>query len=56
MSKVWLVTGSRNGLGRDIAEAALAAGDNVEPVIPTCPLGPAALREPRTTRGLPSYA
>ena len=29
MSKVWLITGSRNGLGRDIAEAALAAGDSV---------------------------
>jgi NAD(P)-dependent dehydrogenase (short-subunit alcohol dehydrogenase family) len=28
MSKVWLITGSGNGLGRDIAEAALAAGDN----------------------------
>src|ERR1700680_2361083 len=27
--KVWLITGSGNGLGRDIAEAALAAGDNV---------------------------
>jgi hypothetical protein len=26
MSKVWLITGSGNGLGRDIAEAALAAG------------------------------
>src|SRR5258708_10544291 len=29
MSKVWLITGSGNGLGRDIAEAALVAGDNV---------------------------
>jgi len=29
MSKVWLVTGSANGLGRDIAEAALAAGDRL---------------------------
>jgi NAD(P)-dependent dehydrogenase (short-subunit alcohol dehydrogenase family) len=29
MSKVWLITGSGNGLGRDIAEAALAAGDIV---------------------------
>jgi NAD(P)-dependent dehydrogenase (short-subunit alcohol dehydrogenase family) len=29
MSKVWLITGSGNGLGRDIAEAALAAGNNV---------------------------
>ena len=29
MGKVWLVTGSGNGLGRDIAEAALAAGDSV---------------------------
>ncbi len=29
MSKVWLITGSGNGLGRDIAEAALAAGDKV---------------------------
>lgn len=26
MSKVWLVTGSASGLGRDIAEAVLAAG------------------------------
>src|SRR6202158_3741176 len=29
ISKVWLITGSGNGLGRDIAEAALAAGDSV---------------------------
>jgi NAD(P)-dependent dehydrogenase (short-subunit alcohol dehydrogenase family) len=28
-SKVWLVTGSASGLGRNIAEAALAAGDSV---------------------------
>jgi NAD(P)-dependent dehydrogenase (short-subunit alcohol dehydrogenase family) len=29
MAKIWLITGSGNGLGRNIAEAALAAGDNV---------------------------
>jgi NAD(P)-dependent dehydrogenase (short-subunit alcohol dehydrogenase family) len=29
MSTIWLITGSGNGLGRDIAEAALAAGDSV---------------------------
>src|ERR1700735_1274660 len=29
MSKVWLITGSGNGLGRDIAQAARAAGDSV---------------------------
>lgn len=29
MAKVWLITGSGNGLGNDIAAAALAAGDNV---------------------------
>ncbi|QMV18294.1 SDR family NAD(P)-dependent oxidoreductase [Granulicella sp. 5B5] len=29
MPKTWLITGAGNGLGRDIAEAALAAGDNV---------------------------
>ena len=27
--KTWLITGSGNGLGRDIAEAALETGDNV---------------------------
>src|SRR6202048_3796355 len=27
--RTWLITGSGNGLGRDIAEAALAAGDSV---------------------------
>src|SRR5260370_15701772 len=29
MPKIWLITGSGNGLGREIAEAALAAGDSV---------------------------
>jgi NAD(P)-dependent dehydrogenase (short-subunit alcohol dehydrogenase family) len=29
MSKVWLITGSARGLGRDITEAALEAGDQV---------------------------
>src|ERR1700689_4132971 len=29
MAKIWLITGSGNGLGRDIAEAALAVGDKV---------------------------
>ena len=29
MAKVWLVTGSARGLGRDIVEAALAAGESV---------------------------
>src|ERR1700722_5130798 len=29
MAKVWLITGSGNGLGRDIAEAALATDDSV---------------------------
>jgi len=29
MPKIWLITGSGNGLGRDITEAALAAGDSV---------------------------
>jgi NAD(P)-dependent dehydrogenase (short-subunit alcohol dehydrogenase family) len=29
MANVWLITGSGNGLGRNIAEAALAAGDSV---------------------------
>ena len=29
MSKVWLVTGSGSGLGRDIAEAVLASGDRL---------------------------
>jgi NAD(P)-dependent dehydrogenase (short-subunit alcohol dehydrogenase family) len=29
MAKIWLITGSGSGLGRDIAEAALAEGDSV---------------------------
>jgi NADP-dependent 3-hydroxy acid dehydrogenase YdfG len=29
MANVWLIRGSGNGLGRDITEAALAAGDSV---------------------------
>jgi NADP-dependent 3-hydroxy acid dehydrogenase YdfG len=29
MAKIWLITGSGYGFGRDIAEAALAAGDSV---------------------------
>ena len=29
MSKVWLVTGSSSGLGRNIAEAVLASGDRL---------------------------
>lgn len=29
MSKVWLVTGSASGLGRNIAEAVLASGDRL---------------------------
>ena len=29
MSKVWLITGSSRGLGRDLAQAVLAAGDRL---------------------------
>jgi short chain dehydrogenase len=29
MSKIWLVTGSASGLGREIAEAVLASGDRL---------------------------
>jgi hypothetical protein len=39
MSKVWLITGSGNGLGRDIAEAALAAGDSVVAGARRTPIG-----------------
>ena len=31
MSKVWLITGSASGLGRNIAEAVLAMGDPLSP-------------------------
>lgn len=34
MAKVWLITGSGSGLGRDIAEAALAAGEQVAATAP----------------------
>src|SRR5437870_2586270 len=42
MSKVWFVTGSSRGLGRAIAEAALARGDRVA----------ATARDPRTLEDL----
>ncbi|MGO7888748.1 SDR family NAD(P)-dependent oxidoreductase, partial [Rhizobium ruizarguesonis] len=29
MSRVWLITGSSSGLGRALAEAVLASGDNL---------------------------
>jgi NAD(P)-dependent dehydrogenase (short-subunit alcohol dehydrogenase family) len=29
MSKIWLITGSASGLGRNIAEAVLASGDRL---------------------------
>jgi NAD(P)-dependent dehydrogenase (short-subunit alcohol dehydrogenase family) len=29
MSKVWLITGSASGLGRNVAEAVLASGDRL---------------------------
>jgi len=42
MSKVWLVTGSASGLGRNIAEAVLAAGERLV----------ATARDPRRLEGL----
>jgi len=42
MSKVWLVTGSASGLGRNIAEAVLASGDRLV----------ATARDPRRLEGL----
>src|SRR5207245_8364372 len=42
MSKVWLVTGSASGLGRNIAEAVLASGDRLV----------ATARDPRRLRDL----
>jgi hypothetical protein len=46
MSKVWLVTGSAGGLGRNIAEAVLAAGDRLV----------AKARDPRRVRLAPLRA
>ena len=34
MDKVWLVTGSANGLGRNIAEAVLESGDRLVATAP----------------------
>jgi NAD(P)-dependent dehydrogenase (short-subunit alcohol dehydrogenase family) len=42
MSKVWLITGSSRGLGRDLAEAVLRAGDRLI----------ATARQPEQLRGL----
>ena len=42
MTKVWLVTGSASGLGRNIAEAVLASGDRLV----------ATARDPRRLDGI----
>jgi len=52
MSKVWLITGSASGLGRNIAEAVLASGGRCgfEPVAPAKFIGSARVTHIRSRR------